>query len=96
MKLELHKIAIRSLRFGEATKVEGGVLSISKDELKALLLEDEALASVDFELAHPGDDTRIMPVKDAIEPRCKLSGPGEVFPGFIGREGKTGRLNNLV
>ena len=96
MKLELHKIAIRSLRFGEATKVEGGVLSISKDELKALLLEDEALASVDFELAHPGDDTRIMPVKDAIEPRCKISGEGEVFPGFIGPVDTVGQGQTLV
>ncbi|MDR1920416.1 MAG: glycine/sarcosine/betaine reductase component B subunit, partial [Candidatus Adiutrix sp.] len=84
MKLELHKITVSRLRFGDTTHMEGGALTVNAEELKALLLEDEALAGVEFELAHPGDSLRIMPVKDAIEPRCKISGPGEVFPGFIG------------
>ena len=84
MRLELHKIAVQRLCFGEATKVENGVLTIRSEELKALLLEDPSLADVGLDLAHPGDSLRIMPVKDAVEPRCKLSGPGEVFPGFIG------------
>ena len=30
-----------------------------------------------------GDSIRIMPVKDVIEPRCKVEGPGDVFPGVI-------------
>ena len=102
MRLELHKIAISKLVFGDATKVDNGTLAINKDELKALLLEDPRITGVDFELAHPGDSTRIMPVKDAIEPRCKLDGPGEVFPGFIGPvdtsvgEGKTLVLEGMA
>lgn len=96
MKLELHKIAIRQLRFGDKTGVEKGVLSINVKELTALLLEDARIASVDFDLAHPGDSTRIMPVKDAIEPRCKLEGPGEVFPGFIGPVDTVGEGKTLV
>jgi glycine reductase len=96
LKLELHKISVRELRFGETTKVAGGVLSINRDELKALLLEDSALSGVEFELAHPGDKTRIMPVKDAIEPRCKLDGPGEVFPGFVGPVETVGEGRTLV
>lgn len=102
MRLELHKIAISKLVFGDTTKVAGGTLTINKNELKALLLEDPRIADVDFDLAHPGDSTRIMPVKDAIEPRCKLEGPGEVFPGFIGPvdtsvgEGKTLVLEGMA
>jgi glycine reductase len=96
VKLELHKIAIRRLRFDETTKIEGDTLYINKDELKALLLENDALASVEFELAHPGEKTRIMPVKDAIEPRCKLAGKGEVFPGFIGSVETVGDGRTLV
>lgn len=102
MKLELHKIAISRLVFGDTTKVEGGTLTINTEELKTLLLDDLRIAGVDFELAHPGDSTRIMPVKDAIEPRCKLEGPGEVFPGFIGAldatvgEGKTLVLEGMA
>lgn len=96
MKLELHKVAVRNLRFGGKTQVEGGTLTINTEELKALLLEDSRIASVEFELAHPGDSTRIMPVKDAIEPRCKLEGQGEVFPGFIGPVDTVGEGKTLV
>ncbi len=96
MKLELCKVAIRQLRFGDKTGAANGVLTVNKEELKALLLEDGRLASVDFDLAHPGDKTRIMPVKDAIEPRCKLDGPGEVFPGFIGPLETVGEGKTLV
>ncbi|MDR2935247.1 MAG: glycine/sarcosine/betaine reductase component B subunit [Candidatus Adiutrix sp.] len=84
MKLELHKISVRRICFGEATHVENGLLTVNREELKALIMEDRGLAGVELDLAHPGEDTRIMPVKDALEPRAKLSGPGEVFPGFIG------------
>ena len=96
MKLELHKIAIQKLSFGDATKVEKGTLTINKKELEALLLDDKRLASVSFDLAHPGDSTRIMPVKDAIQPRCKLSAGNEVFPGFIGGVETVGEGQTLV
>lgn len=96
MKLELCKVVIKQLRFGDKTGTADGTLTINKEELKALLLEDARLASVDFDLAHPGDATRIMPVKDAIEPRCKLEGPGEVFPGFIGPVETVGEGKTLV
>lgn len=96
MNLELHKISVKQLCFGDTTKFENGKLTISKAELQKLILDDERLASADFELAHPGDSTRIMPVKDAIEPRCKLEGPGEVFPGFIGPLDTVGEGKTLV
>ena len=96
MKLELHKVAIRQLRFGDATGAANGTLTVNREELEALLLADDRLASVTFDLAHPGDSTRIMPVKDAIEPRCKLEGPGEVFPGFIGPVDTVGEGKTLV
>ena len=96
VKLELHKVAIRQLRFGNKTEVSEGTLNINKEELRSLLLEDDRLASVDLDLAHPGDNTRIMPVKDAIEPRCKLEGSGELFPGFIGPPETVGTGKTLV
>lgn len=96
MRLELCKVAVRQLRFGDKTEAINGTLTINKAELEALLLADDRLAAVDFELAHPGDSTRIMPVKDAIEPRCKLEGPGEIFPGFIGPVETVGQGRTLV
>ena len=96
MKLELCKVVVKRLKFGEKTEAANGTLTINKEELKALLLEDERLASIDLDLAHPDENTRIMPVKDVVEPRCKLEGPGEVFPGFIGSVETVGMGKTLV
>ena len=96
MKLELHKIHVSQLRFGPSTGLEGSCLTINAEELRALLLEDSHLADVELDIAHPGDSVRIMPVKDAIEPRCKLEGPGEVFPGFVGPVETVGEGKTLV
>lgn len=97
MKLELGIIPIRDVRFGSESKVEDGTIYVNAEELKTLLLEDENLKSVDLEVAHPGDSIRIMPVKDVIEPRVKVSGEGEIFPGIISKVAPvgSGRTNVL-
>lgn len=97
MNLELHRIKVQKLVFGDQTKVENGTLTINKKELKELLLEDNRLENVEFDLAHPGESVRILPVKDAIEPRCKLGEEnGEIFPGFIGPVETVGEGQTLV
>lgn len=96
MNLELHKIAIRKLEWGPRTGARDHVLTVNKEELVALLLEDPALKKVEAELVHPGDSVRILPCKDAVEPRCKLEGPGEVFPGWIGDVETVGQGKTLV
>lgn len=96
VKLELHRVNIQKLEFGSATAVKNGTLTINKQELIDLLLKDDHLAGVDIDLAHPGESVRIMPVKDAIEPRCKLEGPGEVFPGWVGDVETVGQGKTLV
>lgn len=85
MRLELGKITIRSLAFGSKTKVEAGRLYVDKDELIALVLEDPAIKSCAVYLAQPGEETRIIPVKDVVEPRCKVNGSGGPFPGFVSK-----------
>lgn len=83
MKLELGKIFIKDIRFAEKSEIQDGVLFVSKAELTDLVLTEEKLASVEFEIAKPGESVRITPVKDVIEPRVKVEGPGGVFPGMI-------------
>lgn len=85
MKLELGYIDITDIQFAAESKVENGVIYVNKDELRALLLEDENLKSVEFEIARPGESVRIMPVKDVVEPRVKVQGPGNLFPGVISK-----------
>ena len=85
MRLELGKIMINDIQFSNETKVEKGVLYINKEELVSLLREDEHLKSVDVDLAKPGESVRITPIKDVVEPRVKVNGPGGVFPGMISK-----------
>ena len=83
MRLELGSIHIKDVQFGEVSKVENGVLYVNKEEISNLVLQDDHIKSVTVELAKPGEETRITPVKDVIQPRVKVSGNGGIFPGVI-------------
>jgi len=85
MRLELGVIQIKDVQFGEETVIKDGVLYVNKNELIALALQDDRLSETDVELTRPGEEVRIIPVKDVIEPRVKVSGSGELFPGVIGK-----------
>ncbi len=101
MRLELGHILIKDVQFGDKTQVEAGVLYVNKEEIVSLVKEDEHLEKVDVELARPGESVRITPVKDVIEPRVKVEGPGGVFPGMISKvetvgSGKTNVLKGCA
>lgn len=96
MNLELHRLSVTKLTFGATTGISKGVLSIAREELRSLILKDARIKDVEIHLAHPGESIRILPVKDAVEPRCKLEGQGEVFPGFIGDVETVGSGKTLV
>lgn len=82
MKLNLEYIKINDVQFGDKTTVKEGVLYVNKEEAISEL-EDSSFVNIDLELARPGESVRIIPVKDAIEPRVKVE-TGEFFPGFLG------------
>lgn len=83
MRLELQKVKIDGLTFGEETRVNEGTLQINKEEIIQALEDHASVASVDIQLASPGEKKRIIPVKDVIEPRVKVSGGKGGFPGVI-------------
>jgi len=85
VKLELGYIDIKGIRFDDYNAIEDGVLVVNPDELVKPVLEDELIKSAHFEIAAPGESIRITPVKDVIEPRVKVEGPGEIFPGMIAK-----------
>lgn len=97
MKLELGYVQIKDIQFASESKVENGVIYVNKEELIALLMEDENLKSVTLDIAKPGESVRIMPVKDVIEPRVKVSGEGHLFPGVLAKVDTvgSGRTNVL-
>lgn len=85
LRLELGNIFIKDVQFGDATKVVAGVLYVNKAELLEAVGGDPRLTSIEVDIAKPGEETRIIPVKDVIEPRVKVEGPGGVFPGMINK-----------
>ena len=100
-RLELGHINITDIQFGPESKIENGVLYVNEEAVKAIVLEDEKIKECKIDIARPGESVRITPVKDVIEPRVKVEGRGEVFPGTIGKvdtvgEGKTYALKGMA
>ncbi len=77
------KIVVTDLVFSSPTRVEDGTLHVDQEELINLLASDPYIKDVRLEIAHPGDSTRIIPVKDVIEPRLSLIPDYHVFPGVL-------------
>ena len=101
MRLELGKIFIKDIQFASESKIENNVLYVNKEELIKAVWDDEAIVSVDLDIAKPGESVRITPVKDVIEPRVKVEGRGGIFPGVLSKvdtvgEGKTIALKGMA
>lgn len=81
MKLEIGNVNVKDVLLGSENSFEDGILTIDKqgaiDYLKG---EDDHITELDIVVAHPGDDTRIVPVIETIEPRVRMDGRC-VFPG---------------
>lgn len=81
--LELQVQNIRRIVFGPETKLENGVLAVCREEMVSRL-RDPIFTALDVDIANIGDSARIIPVKDVVEPRIKITGDQEYFPGIIG------------
>ena len=97
MRLELHRLFVKHLKFGEKTGFADGTLTVNKKELLDLIAEDPLLGKkLDVDLAMPGESVRIIPVKDVVEPRWKIEGKGQVFPGMLSDVETVGEGKTLV
>ena len=95
VKLELQKALVKGIVWGNKTELlKDSTLQINKNELLEFVSDVENFSAIDADLARPGEKVRIVPVKDVIQPRYKIEGKGQVFPGMISDvetvgEGKT-------
>ena len=96
MKLEIGNFQVKDVVFGEKTMFNNGVLTINKEEAMDFIREDEHITKLDLVIAKPGENTRIVPVKEAVEPRIRLDGRA-VFPGVTGdvKAAGNGRIHAL-
>src|SRR5512134_759811 len=98
IRLELGTFDVRDVRFGPETRWRDCVLEIDRVAVLGAVGQDARIRSATLEIARPGDSVRIWPVRDVIEPRVKVDGPGVVYPGICGRpetavgRGRTHRL----
>ena len=83
MKLNLGNFHVKDLKFGEKTELKDGILTINKEEALGVVREDFHITEADLFIVRPGDSVRMVPVKEAIEPRYRVGG-GAVFPGVTG------------
>src|SRR5687767_13344221 len=101
MRLELGTFPVREIVFGATTRYDAGKLTVNRDAVLAAVREDPRIATAELQIARPGESVRIWPVRDVIEPRIKVEGPGVIYPGACGRaittvgSGRTHRLSGM-
>ena len=84
MKLTIGNLHVRDVVLGTENSFVDGILTINKEDAIAYLKEeDDHITDLDIVIARPGDDTRIVPVVETIEPRVRMDGRC-VFPGVTG------------
>jgi glycine reductase len=101
MELEIAEFPVTQIRLGHRFKYENEVLEVDETALVALVQEDPRITDATFGVAVPGERTRITGIRDIVEPRYKVSGRGQVFPGVLGAiedvgEGRTHRLSGMT
>lgn len=80
MALVIGNFLIEAIEFGQETILLGKSLIVNKEALCDFLMhKDDRIQALDITLVRPEESTRIICVKDVIEPWCKVSGdnPGE-------------------
>ncbi len=101
MTLAVESFTVKAVEFGSRTALADGTLTIDRDEVRRLARDNTAVADVQVEGVSPGEETRIVHVMDAVEPRIKVGGDAVVFPGFLGPartvgSGVTRRLSGVA
>lgn len=89
---------MKDIVFGNELSYEDGILTIEKEAALNYIRQDERITEAELYIAKPGDQIRMCPVKEAIEPRVRPDGRS-AFPGYTGDmtragEGVTYALKN--
>jgi glycine reductase complex component B subunit alpha and beta len=101
MHLELADYPVTTIRLGRNFSYQSGVLEIDAAALSDMVLRDTRIREAAFSVVRPGDKVRITGIRDVVEPRVKVSGNGQVFPGILGPvesvgDGRTNRLSGMA
>lgn len=84
MSLEVKTFPVREVTLGAPAGWRAGRLVIDPARAEALVREDPRIRRVAVDVVTPGEPARIVHVRDVIEPRVKVAGPGHTYPGICG------------
>ena len=101
MRLEMAEFPVAEITLGREFRYGSETLEIDAGELKSLVLQDRHIKDASLEVVAPGAKVRITGIRDIVEPRVKVEGKGQVFPGVLGPvvpvgEGRTHRLSGMA
>ena len=89
MELVLGTFPVEHVAFGSPEGWVGGRLVIDPARIRALAGDDPRIREVAVDVVAPGEAARIIHVRDVIEPRIKVEGPGHTYPGICGHSVET-------
>ena len=81
MRLEIGNFHVKDIVFGDELSYRDGILTVNKEEALKFVREDDRITDAELYIVKPGEMVRLCPVKEAIEPRCRLDGKG-LFPAY--------------
>jgi sarcosine reductase len=101
MRLELAEFPVASIKLADRFHYAAGQLTVHQSEIEQAVLQESRIEEAWLDVVSPGDKVRITGIRDVVEPRVKVSGAGQVFPGVLGPvapvgEGRTHRLSGLA
>jgi len=101
MRLEIAEFPVKQLRLARAFRYDAGTLEVDQQALLSLVAQDERIEVVSLAVVHSGEKVRVTGIRDIVEPRVKVGGGGQVFPGTLGAveqvgDGRTHRLSGMA
>ncbi len=101
MRLEMAEFPVASIKLGDRFQYHSGELTIDRTAIEHTVLEEKRIEAAWLDVVAPGDKVRITGIRDVVEPRVKVDGNGQVFPGVLGPvepvgEGRTHRLSGMA
>ena len=99
--LELADFPVDELRFGGALRYAGRSLEVDEAEVVEIASRDPRILSARLDIVRPGEAVRVTGIRDSVEPRVKVDGGGQVFPGITNPvtpvgAGRTHRLSGMT
>lgn len=101
MRLELAEFPVESIQLGDRFDYRPNALTVDRAGIEQAVLEEERIESAWLDVVEPGQRVRITGIRDVVEPRVKVRGGGQVFPGVLGPvepigAGRTHRLSEMA